>query len=427
MATRKGRTQAYSAGNKTYGGGRPMPTIGPVDKMGYRERDAKGMIWKNALSRRLGMGGQQPGGMQQSSNMGGPPQQDGISDSLRRPINTRTATGQQPSATIGGGAAGQGQSKPTVQIPVVKPLVSSPSGQLAGQANAGLNGLPYDPSYEGVRRAIAAKRDAANAGLNQQRTNMELEAGGQKREIDQQSPEILKQLLEGFAGRGLAYSGKYAMDMGEQQNQFAAAKSRIDQMLAGNRSALDAEMAKFEAGLQSELSDAEYQYARSLAENAGNLGLNLPEQPPVAGGFEPLPQEQPQFEEPGNPEAVPFIAPSIAQPYNNNYAQPTFNPDPAAATVSAPSVGNNIANGPGRNTRPNPAQAPTPAQQYQSPEAPRTAPQPVDLAARPGGTRTMASFDPRSQATLSQGGQITGGNGYVYKFDPNTGQAVRVR
>ena len=31
----------YAAGNKVYGGGRPMPTVGPVDLLGYRERDAK--------------------------------------------------------------------------------------------------------------------------------------------------------------------------------------------------------------------------------------------------------------------------------------------------------------------------------------------------------------------------------------------------
>ena len=46
---------SYSAGNKVYGGGRPMPTIGPVDPMGYAERDAKKHrpMWQNAAARRL--------------------------------------------------------------------------------------------------------------------------------------------------------------------------------------------------------------------------------------------------------------------------------------------------------------------------------------------------------------------------------------
>jgi len=48
---------AYSAGNKVYGGGRPMPTVGPVDPLGYAERDARREkhhpLWQNAAQRRL--------------------------------------------------------------------------------------------------------------------------------------------------------------------------------------------------------------------------------------------------------------------------------------------------------------------------------------------------------------------------------------
>jgi len=43
----------YTAGNKVYGGGRPMPTIGPVDKMGYRQRDRMAKARRNALLRRM--------------------------------------------------------------------------------------------------------------------------------------------------------------------------------------------------------------------------------------------------------------------------------------------------------------------------------------------------------------------------------------
>lgn len=43
----------YSVGNKVYGGGRSFPTMGPVDKMGYRERDAKTRARRDAVLRRL--------------------------------------------------------------------------------------------------------------------------------------------------------------------------------------------------------------------------------------------------------------------------------------------------------------------------------------------------------------------------------------
>lgn len=43
----------YAAGNKLYGSGRLNPTMGPVDPMGYRERDLATAARRNALLRRL--------------------------------------------------------------------------------------------------------------------------------------------------------------------------------------------------------------------------------------------------------------------------------------------------------------------------------------------------------------------------------------
>jgi hypothetical protein len=43
----------YSTGNKVYGAGRSFPTMGPVDKLGYAERDAQHRSRRNAIGRRL--------------------------------------------------------------------------------------------------------------------------------------------------------------------------------------------------------------------------------------------------------------------------------------------------------------------------------------------------------------------------------------
>ena len=43
----------YAVGNKVYGGGRSFPTMGPVDKSGYKERDAKAKARREALERRI--------------------------------------------------------------------------------------------------------------------------------------------------------------------------------------------------------------------------------------------------------------------------------------------------------------------------------------------------------------------------------------
>jgi len=48
-----GGFNALAAGNKHYGGGRPMPTTGKVvDKLGYAQRDAAAAARKEALLRR---------------------------------------------------------------------------------------------------------------------------------------------------------------------------------------------------------------------------------------------------------------------------------------------------------------------------------------------------------------------------------------
>jgi hypothetical protein len=52
-----GQYNPYAAGSKTYGGGRPMPTVGPVDPIGYKTRDAvvarQNQVNRNATLRRL--------------------------------------------------------------------------------------------------------------------------------------------------------------------------------------------------------------------------------------------------------------------------------------------------------------------------------------------------------------------------------------
>jgi len=43
----------YAAGAKVYGSGRYNPTMGPVDKTGYAERDRKLQVRRNALQAKL--------------------------------------------------------------------------------------------------------------------------------------------------------------------------------------------------------------------------------------------------------------------------------------------------------------------------------------------------------------------------------------
>lgn len=61
---------SYAAGNKVYGAGRSNPTMGPVDKLGYRERDLATRAKRNAILRRLKKN--QTGKFMSSDWLGGP-------------------------------------------------------------------------------------------------------------------------------------------------------------------------------------------------------------------------------------------------------------------------------------------------------------------------------------------------------------------
>lgn len=48
-----GQFNPYAAGRKQYGAGRDFPTIGPVSKFGYRERDLEAKARKRSVMRRM--------------------------------------------------------------------------------------------------------------------------------------------------------------------------------------------------------------------------------------------------------------------------------------------------------------------------------------------------------------------------------------
>jgi len=56
MATGGGGFNSYAVGNKVYGSGRSNPTMGPVDRLGYRERDRKEAARRNAMLKKLRAG-----------------------------------------------------------------------------------------------------------------------------------------------------------------------------------------------------------------------------------------------------------------------------------------------------------------------------------------------------------------------------------
>lgn len=57
MSSDGGGFRSQAAGNKTYGGGRSMPNLGPVqDKLGYAKRDAEQKARRNLTLKRIQAG-----------------------------------------------------------------------------------------------------------------------------------------------------------------------------------------------------------------------------------------------------------------------------------------------------------------------------------------------------------------------------------
>lgn len=70
VATGGGGFNKLAAGNKIYGSGRPMPTLGPVDPLGYKERDAQALARRNAMLKQIQAMQQQ--NFMSSASLGGP-------------------------------------------------------------------------------------------------------------------------------------------------------------------------------------------------------------------------------------------------------------------------------------------------------------------------------------------------------------------
>lgn len=55
MDSQRSQMMPYAVGDKIYGGGRSFPTMGPVDQLGYAERDAKAKARRDAVLRLMKM------------------------------------------------------------------------------------------------------------------------------------------------------------------------------------------------------------------------------------------------------------------------------------------------------------------------------------------------------------------------------------
>lgn len=412
---------SYAVGNRLYKGATSAPTRGRVDPTGYIDRELNNVASRSGIAasalRRMGS----PAQSSQPQPSSGPTQ-----------AAPTSMTGQSGQIKSLGGGLGGSQGFGASQSGLGGSLRVSPVGKLTPPKLKSTTDLPFDPEKADAENDLRGQKDQFAYEANRARNNLERDYTMGKRQVAEEQPNNQRRLLENYAGRGMAYSSGYNYDQGELGRQYANQLGELEsgrsggladllqqegmfnnqygQRMSAIQAAAARRAAEQAAEIELENKATQEQYEQSLAaQQAARAAEQAALQPDMTNNFAPPAGEVPNFG-PYTPDMAPQPGIATGMRFNSpggGGLTPSFTPSapaPAPAPYSPPST------------------APTPP-----PPPPVQQQQPMDLASRPGGTRTMASFDPASQKQLSQGGTIVGGNGYTYKYDPNTGQVVRVK
>lgn len=265
----------------------------------------------------MGLGGARGGRTDRDFNRGGGFSQGGFAVPGGRMSGPSGGIGQ------GLGSAMQGAQSRLKMSPIGK--ISAPQLPTAAQ---GATGLPFDPgaadAQEELLRQKAQFEDQYRTGLQ----GVERQFMNQQREVENERPDAERELLENYAGRGLAYSSGYTHDYGGLQGQY---ENLLAQLRAGKTDAvadLLRQREMFGDDYAAQLARIQKEAARRLAENAGDLGLAGPNpQDEASSLLDSLIGRQEQAPTPVSP--LPTLLPG--GPPTNAPQLPVMYPAPAPA------------------------------------------------------------------------------------------------
>jgi hypothetical protein len=271
---------------------------------------------------------------------------------------------------------------PSVPVPIDAPKIGD---------------LGYDPEFDAVQRRLAAALAAQQSHVNEDTNNVNLDVGTRRHNVEQQHPLDIKNILENFAGRGMAYSGRYAQDNQANEDQYAGQLSGLDSEKATRLSAIQRAMQQFQDDQQTTMNDAYSAYAGRAAAKAEADAAAA--QAAAGSGPVTIPGDVvPTTPDTGLPTAgIVLRDPTTGQGNETSVAPSTdvstlmaATPAPVISAPNAPGGTSYVGTAPVTNTS-----TPTP---FSDP-----------------GTRTMASFSAHDQNILHGGGTVVGGNGYTYR------------
>lgn len=189
-------TNPYAAGYQIYGGGSNAATSGTVDPLGYITRELE----KRRTAYQGGTDGQSDtrSGLAATALAKSPTAPAG---SVPQAMDSAAAS-QQFYSMIGAGPTGQLQ-YPQLDLPFDLDLANERAGELNSFNQSS------QESIQGIQNA------AQNRLL-------------QTRQLDDQRPDILRQLLNNFAGRGMALSSGYGTEVVDTENEINNMRAGIE-------------------------------------------------------------------------------------------------------------------------------------------------------------------------------------------------------
>lgn len=225
----------YAAGDKVYNGGSPNPTSGTVDPTGYVQRELNNSQSRSGLARAA----------------------------LDR---MRGFNGSMVNPTLGTGV-GTG----SVMSPIVKPLEINSLGQLNLPSNKTLS-LDSDL----VAQMAAGLQSANNQlmALQQQQQNISQNYASQARQMTNQEPDILNQLLSNYAGRGLAHSSGYGQSLTNEQNRYSQALDTLFNQSQQGINSIASQATQVPTALDSLIAQLQGTQSQRNVQQAGTLALN---------------------------------------------------------------------------------------------------------------------------------------------------------
>lgn len=244
-------TAPYSTGNRVYRGTSFAPHLGTLNPTGYITR-----------------------GIRQSR------QRSGLAAAAlaKRNVNTNYSPTFSPHHF----AATQGMlsTNPIGRIRLNSgPPIPVQAGQpnFQGTSNAQGTGtndvLPFDPATALQQDQLQGNRDSALDKLNQLRQQLMETTTSKERALNQAAPELARQLLDRYAGHGMAFSSGYGYGVGQQKQNLADQLAELSRQQSEGMAGYDQQTSDINNQYQRALADLQFASANNLANQAGTLGL----------------------------------------------------------------------------------------------------------------------------------------------------------